>query len=107
MSQHKIEVSVADKIIKVACPAGQETALLSAAKELNGRLDSTRTSSTIHSTDQALMMTALNLANDLLLLQESVNLERQQTRDKIQLLQSSIEQALIEQKNNFHTKNSK
>lgn len=100
MSQHKIEIIIGDKPVKVACPAGQESALLSAAQELNDRLGKTRTNSTLHSSDQALMMTALNLAHDLLQLQQSVKLDQQQTQGRIQLLQSTIEQALNDKKFN-------
>ena len=103
MSQHKIEIAIGDKPVKVACPAGQEGALLSAAQELNDRLEKTRTSSTIHSTDQALVMTALNLAHDLLQLQQSIKLDHQKTQDRIQLLQSTIEQALSDQKFNVQS----
>ena len=38
MAQRTVEITVADRKLKVACPIGQESALLSAAAELSERL---------------------------------------------------------------------
>ena len=86
-------------MLKVACPQGQESALVSAAKELNIRLKNAKSSPTITTPEQNLILTALNLSNDLLQQRQLMERERQDNQNKIQLLQSTIEQALIEQKN--------
>ncbi|WDD97902.1 cell division protein ZapA [Thalassomonas actiniarum] len=99
MSPQTIEIKIADKRLKVACPQGQESALISAASELNARLEKTRSSPAVATLEQALLLTALNLSNDLLQLQQQKEQEQQQTQEQIQLLQATIEQALIEQKN--------
>ena len=39
MSQHTVTINVANKRLKVACPAGHESALLQAANEINQRLE--------------------------------------------------------------------
>ena len=100
MCPQTIEIKIADRMLKVACPQGQESALVSAANELNDRLEKTRNSPAIATPEQNLMLTALNLSNDLLQLRQETARERQETKNQIQLLQSTIEQALIEQKSN-------
>ncbi|WDE06631.1 cell division protein ZapA [Thalassomonas viridans] len=98
MSPQTIEIKIADRRLKVACPQGQEAALLAAANELNARLEKTRTSPAVATLEQALLLTALNLSNDLLQSEQQREREQQQTREQIQLLQSTIKQALLEQK---------
>ena len=95
MSQHTVTINVASRKLKVACPKGQETALLSAAQEVTDRLASTNKKNTATNTpEQALLMTALNLANDLLALRKEHEKEQAQAQSKIELLQDTIEQAL-------------
>lgn len=100
MSQHTVTINVADRKLKIACPKGQETALLSAAQEVTNRLALTKQKNSLTNTpEQALLMTALNLANDLLVLQKSSKAEKQSAQSKIELLQATIEQALGDSKN--------
>ncbi|MEW6993150.1 cell division protein ZapA [Colwelliaceae bacterium MEBiC 14330] len=94
MAQRTVEINIVDRKLKVACPIGQETALLSAAQELSARLAKAGASKTISTPEQTLLMTALNLSNDLLQTQQKLMLEQQENQDKIALLQSTIEQAL-------------
>ena len=99
MSQRTVEINVIDRKLKVACPIGQETALLSAAAELTDRLSKANSSKSTATPEQALLMTALNLANDLLKSQQQLKKEKQASKEKIALLQSTIEQALAPQNN--------
>lgn len=67
MSQHSVTIEIADRRIKIACPQGQESALLQAAQEVNDRLSLVKQNAgTTKTPEQNLLMTALNLANDLL-----------------------------------------
>jgi len=66
MTQRTVEINVVDRKLKVACPIGQESSLLNAAAELSERLTTAHRSKSIATPEQALLMTALNLANDLL-----------------------------------------
>ncbi|MGL1959236.1 MAG: cell division protein ZapA [Colwellia sp.] len=99
MSQRTVEINVIDRKLKVACPMGQETALLSAAAELTERLSKASNSKSTATPEQALLMTALNLANDLLKSQQKLVKEKQVHQEKIALLQSTIEQALAPKDN--------
>ncbi len=94
MSQRTVEINVNDRKLKVACPRGQETALLNAAAELSERIIKASTSKVNSTPEQALLMSALNLANDLLEIQQKLLKEKQENKAKITLLQSTIEQAL-------------
>ncbi|MEI6893805.1 MAG: cell division protein ZapA [Colwellia sp.] len=94
MPQRTVEINIVDRKLKISCPKGQETALLSAAQELTNRLTKAKTSKTIGTPEQTLLMTALNLANDLLKTQQQLKIEQQGNQEKVALLQSTIEKAL-------------
>lgn len=100
MSKQTVEIKVVERKLKIACPRGQETALVSAAAELNKRLEQMNKSDSVSTPEQTLLITALNLANDLLKCQQKMQEEREQTQSKIELLQSTIEQALSTPKSN-------
>ncbi|WP_231731488.1 cell division protein ZapA [Colwellia sp. TT2012] len=94
MAQRTVEINIVERKLKVACPIGQESALLSAAQELTNRLSKAGASKTICTPEQKLLMTALNLANDLLKAQQQLKVEQQENQNKIALLQTTIEQAI-------------
>jgi len=94
MTQRTVEINVIDRKLKVACPIGQESALLGAAAELSKRLTIANKNKSIATPEQALLMTALNLANDLLTANQKLKTEQKESKQKIALLQSTIEQAL-------------
>lgn len=95
MDQRTVEITVTDRKLKVACPIGQESALLSAAAELSARLTKAHNSKSIATPEQALLMTALNLTNELLAAKQQLQTEKKANKQKIALLQSTIEQALL------------
>lgn len=94
MTQRSVEINVLDRKLKVACPIGKESALLNSAAELSDRLIKVGKSTSISNPDQALLMTALNLANDLLIAKQQLKAEKEDSKKKIALLQTTIEQAL-------------
>lgn len=94
MSQRTVEINIIDRKLKVTCPIGQESALLSAAEELTMRLTKANKSKSIASPEQAVLMTALNLANELLATKQKLKAEQQENKARIALLQSTIEQAI-------------
>ena len=61
-----INVSILDKDYKVACPPGEQSALLESAKFLDGKMREMRDSGTIMGSERIAVITALNMANDLL-----------------------------------------
>lgn len=94
MNQRTVEININDRKLKVACPIGQESALLSAAAELTSRLTKANNSKSIASPEQAILMTALNLTNELLTTNKKLKAEQQENKKRIALLQSTIEQAI-------------
>jgi cell division protein ZapA len=94
MSQRTVEINIIDRKLKVACPIGQESALLSAAAELTLRLTNANKSKSIASPEQAILMTALNLTNELLTTKQKLKAEQLDYKKRIALLQSTIEQAI-------------
>jgi len=95
MSQHTVTINVANKRLKVACPAGHESALLQAADEINKRLaQDAKKSHSAKTPEQALVMMSLNLANDLIKARADLAHEREKMQSKIELLQATIEQAV-------------
>jgi len=99
MSQHNVTIEVANRRLKIACPKGQESALLQAASEVNNRLKvGSNYGKSVKTPEQAMLMTALNLANDLIDTQQSSEQKIQEMQNKIDLLQQTIKQALVENK---------
>ncbi|MGB2742254.1 MAG: cell division protein ZapA [Cognaticolwellia sp.] len=95
MSQHTVTINVANKRLKIACPVGHESVLLQAANEINQRLEKDAKNSRSSKTpEQALVMTSLNLANDLIQARTELENERERMQSKIELLQATIEQAV-------------
>jgi len=96
MSQHTVTVNIANRKLKIACPVGKESALISAANEVSERIKQAGLKNKATNTpEQTMLMTALNLSNELLIMREQMERERQETQSKIELLQSTIEQALL------------
>ncbi len=61
-----INVSILDKDYKVACPPGEQSALLESAKFLDTKMREVRDSGNIMGSERIAVITALNMANDLL-----------------------------------------
>ena len=68
-----INVSILDKDYKVACPPGEQSALLESAKYLDSRMREVRDTGNIMGSERIAVITALNMANDLL---QSVNVDK-------------------------------
>jgi cell division protein ZapA len=61
-----INISILDKDYKVACPPGEQSALLESAKFLDNKMREIRDSGNIMGSERIAVITALNMANDLL-----------------------------------------
>ena len=61
-----INISILDKDYKVACPPGEQSALLESARFLDSKMREIRDSGTIMGSERIAVITALNMANDLL-----------------------------------------
>jgi cell division protein ZapA len=61
-----INISILDKDYKVACPPGEQSALLESARFLDNKMREVRDSGNILGSERIAVITALNMANDLL-----------------------------------------
>ena len=61
-----INISILDKDYKVACPVGEQSALLESARFLDLKMREVRDTGNIMGSERIAVITALNMANDLL-----------------------------------------
>ena len=61
-----ISISILDKDYKVACPSGEQPALLASAKYLDSKMREVRDSGNIIGSERVAVITALNITADLL-----------------------------------------
>lgn len=61
-----INISILDKDYKVACPVGEQAALIESAKYLDSKMREVRDSGSIIGSERIAVITALNMANELL-----------------------------------------
>jgi len=61
-----ISISILDKDYKIACPPGEQSALLESARFLDSKMRELRDSGKIMGSERIAVITALNMANDLL-----------------------------------------
>ncbi len=69
-----INISILDKEYKVACPPGEQSALLESAKFLDSKMREVRDGGSIIGSERIAVITALNMANELL---NSGNLDKE------------------------------
>lgn len=97
MSSQAVEVEILGKLTRVNCPAGQEEALLQAAKRLNDRLkdmtDKTKVTNEVH----LLTIAALNFCYDLETRDSSTQQHEElqsQLNERMEKLTASLDDAL-------------
>jgi cell division protein ZapA len=89
-----INISILDKDYKVACPPGEQSALLESAKYLDSKMREVRDTGNIMGSERIAVITALNMANDLL---QSVNVDKSIGRElppRLKDLESKISRVL-------------
>ena len=91
-----INISILDKDYKVACPPGAQSALLESARFLDGKMREVRDSGNIMGSERIAVITALNMANDLL---RTSNLDKEigsELPPRLKDLESKISRVLEE-----------
>jgi len=89
-----INISILDKDYKVACPPGEQSALLESARFLDSKMREIRDSGKIIGTDRVAVMAALNIAHELLDQKANSKSGDIATSRRILRLQDKIETAL-------------
>ena len=97
MSAQPVDIHIFGRSLRVNCPPEQKEALLSAAEDLDQRLQDLKHRTRVTNTEQLVFIAALNICHELAQ-------EKNKTRDyasnmeqRIRVLQQTIEQALVEQ----------
>lgn len=84
-----VSIRVLDKDYTVACPAGEETALLSSADLLNKKIKEIKDRGSIIGSERIAVMAALNLAHEFITANTSAN-KHADVEDRISALKEKI-----------------
>lgn len=104
MSGQPMDIKLLDRNYRVMCPDGQESALREAARQLDERLNATKTATKLSSMEQIAVMTALNLCHEWIKEGQKQGEHTAILEDKIRLLQGTIEKAMGD-RHNIHAGN--
>ena len=89
-----ISITILDKEYKVACPAGEQAALLASAKYLDERMREIRDSGNILGSERIAVITALNIANDYLSTSDAVKGISEDLSPRLKNLENKISRVL-------------
>lgn len=90
-----VVLHVLGKEYRVVCPPGEEESLLTAARYLSGKMEEIKASGKIIGVERVAVMTALNIAHELLREQGKKEGERELSK-RIETLRHKVEAALEE-----------
>jgi len=93
-SLQPISITILDKEYKIACPAGEQAALLASAKYLDEKMREIRDSGHILGSERIAVITALNIANDFLNTSDVVKGINDDLSPRLKGLEIKISQAL-------------
>jgi len=93
MGNNGLDIRIMDKDYRVACPPDQQASLKDSARFLNDRLNEIKRKGSIIGTERIAIMAALNLAHELLGIQESAG-DLENVDERMLNLQKKIDIAL-------------
>ncbi|GIU46326.1 cell division protein ZapA [Shewanella sairae] len=96
MSSKAIDITLLGRTYSIACPEGREAALRHVAHNLEKQLSSLKARTNNISREEIAIMAALNIGYELLEEQQKNQDYIKQMDDKIGLLQSTLEVALVD-----------
>lgn len=88
-----ITVRILDREYHIACPAGEEDALIKSATQLHERMQEIKQSGKVTSTDRLAVIAALNIINEFSA-EQSTNNRYSQIHQHLQEIQLKIDQQL-------------
>ena len=89
-----VVVHILDKEYRIACQKGEEDGLLASARFLDQKMREIKAGGRVIGTDRIAVMTALNLAHELLDGKNRKDNGAQKVRERLQAMQEKIEIAL-------------
>jgi len=93
-----LDISILGQQYKMGCPDGEEASLEKSVEQFNKKLKTMKELSPGRRNEQHIVMAALNYCHELNVEKEKNEQYAQELNQRIQLLQDSIEQALLPQK---------
>lgn len=94
MSNQAVDVKILGNTTRVNCPEGQEESLLSAAQELNNRLQEMSERTKVNNEVKLLTIAALNICYELQMHKQESERSEDRLLERIEKLSVSLEQAL-------------
>lgn len=94
MSGQVVDINLLERNYRVMCPDGQENALREAARQLDERLNETRSATKLTNIEQIAVMTALNLCHEWMQEKAEQTEKMAALEDKVNLLQATIKKAI-------------
>jgi cell division protein ZapA len=91
-----VAVRILDKEYRIGCPEGEEDQLLAAARMLDERMREIRQGGSVVGTDRIAIVTALNLAHELLANQREEGEQADAVGRRVRTLRERVEAALNE-----------
>ncbi|PHS33489.1 MAG: cell division protein ZapA [Methylophaga sp.] len=91
-----VSVTISGKEYQIACPESEKSALIASAKMLNDNMEEIRATGKVVGLDRIAVMAALNLANDLIKLQNTENNGEEDTHKKIVQMKDKVNAFLNE-----------
>lgn len=95
-SAKPVSVHILDKDYRIACPPGEEERLLAAARLLDQRMKEIRAGGKVIGTERIAVVTALNLAHEVLSKQQHQGQQADAVGGRIRSLRERVESALNE-----------
>ena len=89
-----ISITILDKEYKVACPPGEQAALLASAKYLDEKMREVRDSGNILGSERIAVISALNIANDFLSTSDAVKGINEDLSPRLKNLEAKISRVL-------------
>jgi cell division protein ZapA len=89
-----INISILDKEYKIACPSGEQPALLASAEYLDSKMREVRDSGSIIGSERIAVITALNIAHELLNSSQQGDKLDQSLSPRLKNLENKISEAL-------------
>ncbi|MBC8509948.1 MAG: cell division protein ZapA [Chloroflexi bacterium] len=94
MSKAPINISILDKDYKIACPPGEQAGLLASADYLDSKMREIRDNGSIIGSERIAVITALNIAHELLNTKQPQNGLDGDIPDRLKRLEDRISAAL-------------
>lgn len=89
-----VNVTIMDKEYKIACPSGEQAALIASAEYLDGKMREVRDNGSIIGSERIAVITALNIAHELLNSHQSQEALEEAIPPRLKKLEMKISEAL-------------